>query len=153
MQNLGLEIKNRHWIEHWSRARVQILYSCFNLFTFINLHLNSPQSGCKCKRVCAPSRHISWVCIKHLTFRETLQYSEQSILLLTWSRNIPLLASDLAQRRGWRKEGGVQTRAWNEGCRRLREVIQLRRRPLIGTSPGWKYLLALSYLWHYLYRH
>ena len=110
----------------------RLKYSCFNLFTFINLHLNSPQSGCKCKRVCAPSRHISWVCIKHLTFRETLQYSEQSILLLTWSRNIPLLASDLAQRRGWRKEGGVQTRAWNEGCRRLRKVIQLRESTYYG---------------------
>ena len=41
------------------------------------------------------------------------------------------------------------TRAWNEGCRRLREVSQSQRRPLLGPSPGWKRLLVLSHLRHY----
>ena len=37
-----------------------------------------------------------------------------------------------------------------ELCKRLiGEVVQLRRRPLLGPSPGWKRLLALSHLRHY----
>ena len=35
-------------------------------------------------------------------------------------------------------------------CKRLiGEVVQSRRRPLLGPSPGWKCLLALSHLRHY----
>ena len=35
-------------------------------------------------------------------------------------------------------------------CKRLiGEVVQSRRRPLLGPSPGWKSLLALSHLRHY----
>ena len=40
----------------------------------------------------------------------------------------------------------VSCRASNEGSRRF---SQSRRRPLIGPSPGWKRLLALSQLRHY----
>ena len=38
------------------------------------------------------------------------------------------------------------TWAWNEGCRRLHKVLQPRRRPQLGSSPGWKCLSALSHL-------
>ena len=41
------------------------------------------------------------------------------------------------------------TRASKKGSRRLREVLQSQRRPLLGPSPGWKHLLALSHLRHY----
>ena len=36
----------------------------------------------------------------------------------------------------------------NDGFRRLRAVLQSRRRPLLGSSPGWKCLLVLSHLRH-----
>ena len=42
----------------------------------------------------------------------------------------------------------LSTRASNECSRRLKEVLQSRRRPLLGPSPGWKQLLALSHLRH-----
>ena len=46
--------------------------------------------------------------------------------------------------------GTLNTRASNEGSRRLREVLQSRRMTLLlGPSPGWKHLLALSHLRHY----
>ena len=40
------------------------------------------------------------------------------------------------------------TRASSEPSRRLREVLSSRRRLLLGPSPGWKRLLALSHLRH-----
>ena len=44
------------------------------------------------------------------------------------------------------KVPGVQNSAAN---RLIGEVVQSRRRPLLGPSPGWKRLLALSHLRHY----
>ena len=39
---------------------------------------------------------------------------------------------------------------WSSAANRLiGEVVQSRRRPLLGPSPGWKRLLALSHLRHY----
>ena len=43
----------------------------------------------------------------------------------------------------------VKIRASNEGTRRLREVLQSRRMPLLGPFPAWKQILALSHLRHY----
>ena len=43
----------------------------------------------------------------------------------------------------------VSGRASNEGSRSLCEVLQSRRRPLLGPSPGWKWLLPLSHWRHY----
>ena len=40
----------------------------------------------------------------------------------------------------------IRTSAAN---RLIGEVVQSRRRPLLGPSPGWKRLLALSHLRHY----
>ena len=46
--------------------------------------------------------------------------------------------------------GHRPNRASNEGSRRLRKVLQLRKRPLLGTSPGWKPLpIVPSHLRHY----
>ena len=42
--------------------------------------------------------------------------------------------------------GGLETSAAN---RLIGEVVQSRRRPLLGPSPGWKRPLALSHLRHY----
>ena len=47
-----------------------------------------------------------------------------------------------------------QTGAWrgvfNSAANRLNgEVVQSRRRPLLGPSPGWKHLLAISHFRHY----
>ena len=42
------------------------------------------------------------------------------------------------------------TRASKKGSRRLHEVLQSLRRPLLGAPPGWKHLLALSHLRHYI---
>ena len=63
------------------------------------------------------------------------------------------------QNNSWRKQtqlswqqqpcACVPRRAWNESCRRLLEVLQSRRRHLLGPSPGWKHLLALPHLRHY----
>ena len=43
-----------------------------------------------------------------------------------------------------------QTRVMTSAANQLiGEVVQSRRRPLLGPSPGWKRLLALSHLRHY----
>ena len=46
----------------------------------------------------------------------------------------------------WLQINGVLCSAAN---RLIGEVVQSRRRPLLGPSPGWKRLLALSHLRHY----
>ena len=46
----------------------------------------------------------------------------------------------------WGIVGKLETSAGN---RLIGEVVQTRRRPLLGPSPGWKRLLPLSHLRHY----
>ena len=74
-----------------------------------------------------------------------------------------LLISVVTFPRSWRGRGGdadagvtldsghviTTTSAAN---RSIGEVVQSQRRPLLGTSPGWKRLLALSHLRHYAKR-
>ena len=47
----------------------------------------------------------------------------------------------------------IEIGGWGIYCsganRLIGEVVQSRRRPLLGPSPGWKRLLALSHLRHY----
>ena len=43
----------------------------------------------------------------------------------------------------------VRYRCGSAANRLIGEVVQSRRRPLLGPSPGWKRLLALSHLRHY----
>ena len=45
----------------------------------------------------------------------------------------------------------VTGRVSNEGSRRLRKDLKSWRRPLLGSCPSWKQLLAPSH-WHYYFR-
>ena len=47
---------------------------------------------------------------------------------------------------GWEYWAAIKTSAANQ---LIGEVVQSRRRPLVGPSPGWKRLLPLSHLRHY----
>ena len=52
----------------------------------------------------------------------------------------------------WRTGGGsrsIVSIPVSAANRLVGEVVQSRRRPLLGPSPGWKRLLALSHLRHY----
>ena len=93
--------------------------------------------------------------VHHMTSMDTVH---QRSLIITVGGVLPGAASHNAlnsqnneqQTHALTHAGSSGARRWTSAANRLiGEVVQTRRRPLLGPSPGWKRLLALSHLRHY----
>ena len=129
---------------------LNIFYSnkyCFHLFYFLT---NSNFKKCWSKLAVSKT-----VCIPHLNgskgrwFKWSVKQSNilvyippSTITHIPQPYNIYCL-----QMRG--VENPPATFLTSAANRLIGEVVQSRRRPLLGPSPGWKRLLALSHLRHY----
>ena len=97
-------------------------------------------------RICGVSR---WMinCSQYMSFRRVGKDLEQRVIKwfdYLWSNKQSMDEQSVLEMLPDKLK--VNTSAAN---RLIGEVVQSRRRPLLGPSPGWKRLLPLSHLRHY----
>ena len=103
-------------------------------------HFNMRQYHCHWE---AYLHKCGWCCILPSPCRVTAQHSGHLWTAAAGAATSGVMSAHLSQSPGL---SGHKTSAAN---RLIGEVVQSPRRPLLGPSPGWKRLLALSHLRHY----
>ena len=134
-------------------------YWCHNFIqlTDITLHWHQPWHGAHHQWDRLLGAGLCWTLeIISYVRSYSFQDADNNMLFIFWGRSFFVAGSVLQPGAvggwgqgscliNWRAQLELQTKV----IRRFPKILQSRRRPLLGPSPGWKRLLALSHLRHY----